>query len=103
MKFRSGFVGRIVTAAFVVLLAVATQLATAANSLAALTTVAEQSGNTRTGRYDEVRRLCGEYARRWPKQVRCVQFGRSPEGRPMLYTAVMSKPALSRDSQNQWP
>ncbi len=49
-----------------------------------LRTVAEQSGYARTGRYDEVQRLCAAFARTWPRQVRCVEFGRTPEGRPML-------------------
>jgi hypothetical protein len=49
-----------------------------------LRTVGEQSGFTRTGRYDEVERLCAAYAARWPAKVRCTEFGRTPEGRPML-------------------
>ena len=51
---------------------------------ASLRTVAEQSGNKRTGRYDEIERLCPAYQQNWPKQVRCFEFGRTPEGRPML-------------------
>src|SRR5215211_1217664 len=50
----------------------------------ALVTVAERSGYAKTGRFDEVQRLCAAFAKRWPTQVRCVEFGRSPEGRPML-------------------
>lgn len=49
-----------------------------------LATVAEQSGNRRTGRYEEVERLCPAFQQQWPTQVRCVEFGRTPEGRPML-------------------
>ncbi len=49
-----------------------------------LTTVAERSGYARTGRFAEVQRLCAAFARTWPAQVRCVEFGTSPEGRPML-------------------
>ena len=49
-----------------------------------LRTVAEQSGNRRTGRYEEVERLCPAYQQTWPNQVRCFEFGRTPEGRPML-------------------
>jgi hypothetical protein len=49
-----------------------------------LRTLAETSGFVRTGRYDEVERLCSAYAERWPDKVRCREFGRSPEGRPML-------------------
>jgi hypothetical protein len=59
------------------------QFATAA-SAPALTTVAEQSGDRRTGRYEEVERLCPAFQQRWPNQVRCFEFGRTPEGRPML-------------------
>jgi murein tripeptide amidase MpaA len=50
----------------------------------ALTTVAEQSGYKRTGRYDEVERLCAAFAQAWPAKVRCFEFGRTPEGRRML-------------------
>ena len=63
------------------------QSATAAPPASAhptLRTVAEQSGNLRTGRYDEVERLCSAYQQTWPKQVRCFEFGRTPESRPML-------------------
>src|SRR2546426_7209722 len=56
----------------------------AADRTAHLQTVAEQSGFQRTGRYDEVERLCLAYQRTWHARVRCVEFGRTPEGRPML-------------------
>jgi len=63
-------------------------LALAARAAAAdtpdLRTVAEQSGYARTGRYDEVQRLCAAFASAWPKAVRCTEFGRTPDGRPML-------------------
>src|SRR5690349_5932265 len=49
----------------------------------ALVTVAEQSGYQRTGRYDEVEKLCAGFARAWPSRVRCVEFGRTPENRVM--------------------
>jgi hypothetical protein len=49
-----------------------------------LETVAERSKFLRTGRYDEVERLCEAYAQGWPDIVKCVDFGRTPEGRPML-------------------
>lgn len=58
--------------------------ALAAASSSSLITVAEQSGNRRTGRYEEVERLCPAFQQKWPEQVRCVEFGRTPEGRPML-------------------
>ncbi|TLY79396.1 MAG: peptidase M14 [Gammaproteobacteria bacterium] len=49
-----------------------------------LTTLAEESGFRRTGRIDEVERLCEAFARAWPQTVRVLEFGRSAEGRPML-------------------
>ena len=58
--------------------------ADAASSANPLATLAELSGYTRTGRYEEVERLCQAYAAKWPQAVRCVEFGRTPEGRPML-------------------
>ena len=54
------------------------------NRLDELSTVAEKSGFQKTGRTDEVAHLCAEYAKRWPQQVRVVEYGRSAEGRPML-------------------
>ncbi|WP_394842162.1 peptidase M14 [Pendulispora brunnea] len=66
-----------------------------------LVTVAEESGFTRTGRYDEVVRLCNEYPRRYLERVRCYKFGDTPEGRPMLAFVAGAKstlePATSRD------
>jgi hypothetical protein len=49
-----------------------------------LATHAEQTGYRQTGRYAEVERLCPAFERVYPAQVRCREFGRSPEGRPML-------------------
>ncbi len=60
-----------------------------------LATLAERSAYTRTGRYEEVERLCRAYAARWPQAVRCFEFGRTPEGRPMLALAVSRAPALT--------
>lgn len=51
---------------------------------ASLRTVAEQSDFQKTGRYDEVIRLCAAFQKAYPKQVRCEQFGTTPEHRPML-------------------
>jgi len=53
-----------------------------------LITVAEQSGFCATGRTDEVERLCAAFAAQWPEAVRCIEFGRSAEGRPMLALLV---------------
>ena len=49
----------------------------------------------RTGRYDEVVRLCAAYERTWRDAVRCTQFGRTPEGRPMLVLVVSRTGALT--------
>jgi murein tripeptide amidase MpaA len=66
-----------------------------------LTTVAERSGFTRTGRYDEVERLCAAYAARWPDQVRCLEFGRTPENRPMLALVVSGDGVLDHGSARE--
>ena len=59
-----------------------------------LETVAERSKFLRTGHYDEVQRLCEAYARTWPDLVKCVEFGRTPEGRPMLALIASRSGAL---------
>ena len=53
----------------------------------ALTTTAETSGYKITGRYDEVVRLCREFARA-KKGVACETFGQSVERRPMVALTV---------------
>ena len=53
-----------------------------------LATHAERTGFAETGRYDEVVALGAGFASRHPAQVRCIEFGRTPEGRPMLALAV---------------
>ena len=60
----------------------------------ALTTVAERSGFLKTGRYDEVIALCGQFAKTYPDTVRCVDFGVSPEGRPMKVLVVSTSGVL---------
>jgi hypothetical protein len=57
-----------------------------------LVTVAEQSAFTATGRTAEVERLCDAFARSWPDTVRCIEFGRSAEGRPMLALLISRRP-----------
>ena len=56
----------------------------AAHAAPDLTTVSERSGFKATGRYDEVVKLCAAFAKAYPKQVKCIEFGRTPEERPML-------------------
>jgi hypothetical protein len=62
---------------------------------AALETVAEQSKFVRTGRYEEVPRLCEAYAHTWPDLVKCVNFGTTPEGRPMVALIASRSGALT--------
>ncbi len=59
-----------------------------------LSTVAERSDFRLTGRYAEVIALCADFARTYPKAVRCVDFGTSPQGRPMKAMVVSSSGAL---------
>jgi hypothetical protein len=49
----------------------------------ALRTLAEQSDFRRTGRSEEVTRLCAAFAARWPRVAHNLEFGRSAQGRPM--------------------
>jgi hypothetical protein len=48
-----------------------------------LKTVAERSAFVQTGRYDEVIALCGQFQAAYPKAVKCIDFGVTPQGRPM--------------------
>ena len=60
-----------------------------------LSTVSERSGFQRTGRYDEVIALCGAFQKAYPQQVRCVDFGRTPEDRPMKALIVSGSGAFT--------
>src|ERR1700754_370412 len=59
----------------------------------ALETISERSGFRTTGRYDEVERLCAEFVKAYPQAVRSFEFGRTPEGRPMLGLVVSTSGA----------
>jgi hypothetical protein len=63
-----------------------------------LVTVSERSGFTATGHYDEVIQLCGAYQKAYPKQVKCFQFGTTPEGRPMMALAVTHTGAFTPEA-----
>ena len=63
-----------------------------------LRTVAEYSGFRQTGRYEEVEALCQRFEEHHPKQVRCFEFGRTPEGRRMLALAVSNTGALTPEA-----
>ena len=60
-----------------------------------LTTVSERSGFQNTGRYDEVIQLCAAFQKAYPKEVKCIEFGRTPEGRPMQALVVTRTGALT--------
>ena len=79
---------------------VAAQVASA-TSLPALTTLSEQSGFTRTGRYAEVIALCGAFAKRYPQAVKCQDFGVTPEGRPMKVLVASQSGALTPERARQ--
>ncbi|MBB5862695.1 M14 family metallopeptidase [Xanthomonas sp. 3058] len=66
-----------------------------------LTTQAERSGFAQTGRYDEVIALCDAFAQRHPQAVRCIEFGTTPEGRPMKALVVSTSGALDAASAAQ--
>src|ERR1700754_3969937 len=66
-----------------------------------LQTIAEQSGFKKTGRYEEVERLCAAFARSFPDAVRGEEFGRTPEGRPMLVLIASGSGALTPDAARQ--
>jgi Zinc carboxypeptidase len=63
--------------------------------LTALSTHAERSQFSQTGRYEEVIRLCHAFQKTWPKAVRCMEFGKTPEGRPMLALIASQSGALT--------
>lgn len=49
-----------------------------------LATHAEKTKFVETGRYEEVERLCAAFQETFPGKAKCVEFARTPEGRPML-------------------
>ena len=90
-----------IRSAVLLALAAAAPLALAAPTTSLLTTVAERSGFQSTGHYDEVIALCAQFQKAYPKQVRCFEFGRTPEGRPMLAMAVTRTGALTAAQARQ--
>jgi hypothetical protein len=61
----------------------------------ALSTVAEQTQWTKTGRYDEVIRLCHAFEKSYPGRAKCIKFGRTPEERDMLAIVASEARALT--------
>ncbi len=80
------------------LLALAAPLAAPAHAAPGLTTEAERSGYARTGRYSEVIALCDAFAARYPGRVSCIDFGTTPEGRPMKALIANDSGVLTADS-----
>lgn len=70
-------------------------LSLAAGSDATLRTEAERSGFQRTGRMEEVGRLCRAFQQRHPRAVRCTRFGTTPEGRPLWAIVASQSGALT--------
>jgi len=68
---------------------------------APLATIAERSGFLNTGRYDEVIALCAAFQKAYPKAVRCIEFGRTPEGRPMQALIATRTGAFSAAAANR--
>ncbi len=63
-----------------------------------LTTHAERTGFLETGRYAEVEQLCRAFAAAYPKNVRVLKFGTTPEGRPMLALVAARGVALDANA-----
>ncbi len=66
-----------------------------------LLTKSERSAFQVTGRYDEVIRLCAAFQQAYPKAVRCIDFGRTPEGRPMKALVVTRSGAFTAAAAKQ--
>jgi Zinc carboxypeptidase len=66
-----------------------------------LSTIAERSGFQKTGRYDEVIDLCTKFQAAYPKAVLSKEFGRTPEGRPMMALIVSRTGCLTADEAHQ--
>jgi len=60
-----------------------------------LSTLAERSGYHKTGQYDEVISLCAAFQKTYPNAVHCIEFGQTPEGRPMKALVVSQSGALT--------
>ena len=65
------------------------------SAIPSLETTAEKTGFKKTGRYEEVVQLCNDFQKTYPKAVRCVEFGRTPENRPMLALVASRSGALN--------
>jgi len=68
-----------------------------------LTTTAQKTAYQQTGHYEEVETLCRNFQKNYPKTVRCQEFGRTAEGRPMMALIATRTnifvPYLAKDKQ----
>ncbi|MFY2764952.1 M14 family metallopeptidase [Arenimonas sp. MALMAid1274] len=87
---------RLLTALLIALLASTSQAAPAP-----LSTVSEASGFTRTGRYEEVIALCEAFALAYPQSVRCLDFGTTPQGRPMKALVASTRGVLTPEQARE--
>ena len=53
-----------------------------------LTTIAEKSGWKKTGNAEETASLCREFQKEFPKQVKCLSYGTTPQNRTLHYLVV---------------
>jgi len=63
-----------------------------------LSTHAERTKFLETGRYDEVEKLCALFQETFPGKAKCVEFARTPQGRPMLALIVSADGVLDAAS-----
>jgi hypothetical protein len=63
-----------------------------------LTTHAERTGFTETGRFVEVEALCAAFPKAFPGRVRCERFGVTPLGRPMLALVASADGTLTPEA-----
>lgn len=86
---------------FISVALVTSAICSLSHAAAPLSTIAEQSGFKKTGRYEEVIRLCHIFQQTYPKAVRCTNFGTTPEGRPMLALVASRTGALTAQAAHQ--
>lgn len=68
---------------------------------AKLVTTAEATKFRRTGRYEEVERLCAAFAQRYPGRAACAPFGTTPLGRPMLHLVASEDGVLTPEAAKE--
>lgn len=67
----------------------------------ALETIAEKSGFIKTGRYAETIKLCHDFQKAYPDAIQCIEFGRTPENRPMMALVASRSGAMTPDSAKE--